>query len=64
MTIPKCLDCRFFEESPVISWGECRRRAPRPWNSGNQAEPDRYANWPRVAEDAWCGEFDPAPEDA
>jgi len=66
MSEPQCENCRFFEPrvfNGVASPdnGRCRRRAPRPWNSTNNAdEPIRTAWWPIVATDEWCGEHEPA----
>ena len=39
-----------------VELGVCRRFAPRP-GDGNDEEPGGF--WPKVASDAWCGEWEP-----
>jgi hypothetical protein len=52
----QCKDCRFWSESErwdnaEISWGECRRHAPKAANRGDDVD------WIETQDDDWCGEF-------
>ncbi len=39
-----------------VELGACHRFAPRP---GDGCDEDGAGFWPRVASDAWCGEWEP-----
>lgn len=55
-----CKLCRFWY-SGVKTDGFCRRYAPRPSRSQDDADGEfdpNYADWPRVDESDWCGEFE------
>ena len=64
----RCWDCRFGAGDTGGTF-ICRRRAPVPryevtWHARTGQREDRWigsarAVWPRVAEDDWCGEFQP-----
>jgi hypothetical protein len=45
-----CGRCKFWERTE-ISWGECRRLAPRAFNENN------LASWPDTENYDWCGDF-------
>ena len=46
-----CGDCRFWNQPAT----QCRRNAPMP----NHASGKQAINWPQVAADDWCGEYQP-----
>jgi hypothetical protein len=45
----KCETCAFYQAEK----SQCRRNAPVPMTQGNAAT----AQWPTVAADDWCGEY-------
>ena len=45
-----CKDCAYFNAAN----GECRRNAPFP--VGHR----QYAQWPKVKDSDWCGQFEAA----
>lgn len=74
----RCGDCRWWN-SGFSAWstlvcpegfGECRAKAPcGPWHFGTMSGDDSpmmasiMNAFPMVAEDDWCGEFQPTTED-
>jgi hypothetical protein len=71
MEIVLCVECIYFDETTPphhkeagmdYREGECRRRAPEPMrpnvlNATAQSDDDhRFAEWPRVLADEFCGE--------
>lgn len=59
MTMPRCSDCKFFQEDVVGGDGECRAAPPRLMVLGDaQGESTLRASWwPDVKANAWCGNF-------
>ena len=52
-----CLLCRYWKETAWLDgetpYGECRRRAPRPWMTEDTVEPV----FPPTSYADWCGDF-------
>ncbi len=63
-----CKGCRWFAPLGLrhADTGLCRRYAPRPDRSRDDDDGEylpHHADWPRVEQDDWCGEYsaNPAP---
>ena len=58
---PDCSLCRFFDPELYShgARGECRRHAPRLGDMVEQNENIRWAAWPVVQSEEWCGEYAP-----
>lgn len=55
MPSESCSDCRFSAPGKVPDKLDCRRRPPVDIARHDASE------WPRVAPDGWCGEFEARP---
>lgn len=53
-----CEDCSFFEKG--LHAVEVKRRFV---GACHAKSPRKDYTWPAVADDDWCGKFEPAPED-
>ncbi len=55
-----CRDCQFYMYRRD-GHGACRRYAPRPRRISDDApvagQIEKWAEWPNVTDDDWCGEF-------
>jgi len=61
----KCKMCKFFNEVSELL-GECRIYAPRPSSAVFSPVDSRLfqnSEWPRVKNEDYCGEFEPAKTD-
>lgn len=60
-----CESCKFWNETGGTDEGlvgECRRNSPSPKTlEGAGGAKIRYAAWPAVSQDQWCGDFEERP---
>jgi hypothetical protein len=57
-----CRGCRFWtgDRNDDVP-GQCRRHAPKPHHAIDGDDDARWAFWPIVLGDDWCGEHEPVP---
>jgi len=60
--VPKCENCRFWQQYEGTKMGDCRRYAPRPNADlvkvhGKNESNFRVSHWVWTSLDDWCGEW-------